>query len=96
MSTQDFTVFLLPRNGGGYVVFFPYHPECITDGDTVDEALRNAREAIELHIEGLQEEGMDLMLEYVDADQVVIATVQADLSLTVPEPTVTAESLART
>ena len=42
---------------GGYTVFVPSLPGCITYGDTVDEAIEMAKEAIELYIEELQDRG---------------------------------------
>jgi predicted RNase H-like HicB family nuclease len=41
-----------------YGVTVPDLPGCFSAGSTIDEALAMAREAIELHIEGLIEEGM--------------------------------------
>lgn len=41
-----------------YGVIVPDLPGCVSAGVTVDEALANVREAIELHLEGLIEEGM--------------------------------------
>lgn len=46
-----FKVILEPSEDGGYTVLVPSLPGCITEGDTVEEALRNAREAIELYLE---------------------------------------------
>lgn len=40
-----------------YGVTVPDLPGCFSAGGTVDEALANAREAIELHLEGLIEDG---------------------------------------
>jgi len=37
--------------------YVPDLPGCITTGRSVEEIERNIREAIELHIEGLREEG---------------------------------------
>ena len=45
------TVVLEPSNEGGYTVFVPTLPGCISQGDTREEALGNIREAIELHME---------------------------------------------
>jgi antitoxin HicB len=42
---------------GGYMVTVPALPGCITLGDTIDEALAMAKEAIELYIEELQSRG---------------------------------------
>ena len=36
---------------GGYTVYVPSLPGCISQGDTKEEALRNIREAIELYLE---------------------------------------------
>ena len=41
----------------GWVVTVPALPGCVTQGDTVDEALERAREAIEVHIAGLLADG---------------------------------------
>ena len=42
---------LEPAEEGGFVVTVPALPELGTQGDTYDEAMANAREAIELVIE---------------------------------------------
>ncbi len=42
---------------GGYTVLVPALPGCITYGETVDEAIQMAREAIELYIEELRNRG---------------------------------------
>ncbi len=42
---------------GGYVVSCPSLPGCYSQGETIDEALANIREAIELYIEVLEEDG---------------------------------------
>ena len=39
------------------IIYVPDLPGCITTGHTVDEIERNIREAIELHLEGLREDG---------------------------------------
>ena len=48
---HTFTILLEPAEEGGFVVTVPALPEVGTQGDTYDEALANAREAIELVIE---------------------------------------------
>jgi predicted RNase H-like HicB family nuclease len=40
-----------------YGVVVPDLPSCFSAGDTLDEALTNAREAILLHLEGLLDDG---------------------------------------
>jgi predicted RNase H-like HicB family nuclease len=41
-------------------VVVPDIPGCFSAGDTLDEAIANAREAIELHLEGLAEDDSDI------------------------------------
>lgn len=36
---------------GGYTVFVPSLPGCISEGDSEEEALANIKEAIELYLE---------------------------------------------
>ena len=50
-SSRTFTIILEPAVEGGFVVTVPALPEVGTQGDTYDEAMANAREAIELVIE---------------------------------------------
>ena len=45
------TVVLEPSDEGGFSVFVPTLPGCISEGDTREEALGNIREAIELYLE---------------------------------------------
>ncbi|PIR46929.1 MAG: hypothetical protein COV07_01695 [Candidatus Vogelbacteria bacterium CG10_big_fil_rev_8_21_14_0_10_45_14] len=40
---------------GGYVVKIPALPGCVTQGDTLDDAQKNAREAVLLYIEYLRD-----------------------------------------
>ena len=54
---MNYSVILEPDPDGGYVVVVPAFPGCYTQGETVDEALANAREAIELTIEDLEARG---------------------------------------
>jgi predicted RNase H-like HicB family nuclease len=44
-------VVLEPSEEGGYTVYVPSLPGCISEGETVEEALANIREAIELYLE---------------------------------------------
>lgn len=48
---------------GGYWVDVPSLPGCFSQGETIDEAMNNAREAIELHIQGLKDEGQEVPKE---------------------------------
>ncbi|MDR2054248.1 MAG: type II toxin-antitoxin system HicB family antitoxin [Desulfovibrio sp.] len=48
---MQYPVTLTPEAEGGYVVTFPGIPEAITQGETVEEALSMAREALETALE---------------------------------------------
>lgn len=49
-----------PQEEGGYHVYSPDLIGLHTEGDTLKEALQNAREALELYVEGAREEGRPL------------------------------------
>lgn len=48
---------LLPEPDGGYTVFVPALPGCITFGENIDEAIEMAKEAISVYVEDLAERG---------------------------------------
>ena len=41
----------------GFGVSFPDFPGCISDGDTVDDALRRGAEALAFHVDGMMHDG---------------------------------------
>ena len=55
---RHFTVIFEKEEEGGYHVFCPTLPGCHTASDTIEEGVRNIREAIELYIESLVEDGL--------------------------------------
>jgi len=55
MKTLSYRVLLRKEPEGGYTVIVPSLPGCITYGDTIEEAIEMAKEAIELYIESLKE-----------------------------------------
>jgi len=57
MKVYDFKVLLEPDETGGYVVSCPALSGCYSQGDTVEEALSNIKEAIELCLEDLSARG---------------------------------------
>ena len=46
-----------PSDEGGYTVSVPALPGCISEGDTLEEARQNIREAIALYLEPVEETG---------------------------------------
>ena len=69
-----YRIVLVPEADGVFSVLVPALPGCYTQGETREEALAMAREAIELHIESLREHG-----EPIPADDVEVAAVEVSL-----------------
>jgi antitoxin HicB len=65
-------VLLFSNPEGGYTVEVPSLDGCISQGDTIDEALANIREAIELWIEDAEAHGETIP---EDTNHIVVAVV---------------------
>jgi antitoxin HicB len=69
MKTLNYRIRLEREEEGGYTVIVPALAGCVTFGETVEEAIEMAKEAIEGYIETLMELGKDVptdndVLEY--------------------------------
>ena len=53
---MDIKVVLEACEEGGYTVYVPPLPGCISEGETRGEALANIREAIELYLEPVEDD----------------------------------------
>lgn len=51
-----FKVVLEPSEEGGYTVYVPSLPGCISEGETTEEAMQNIQEAIELYLEPVEDD----------------------------------------
>lgn len=61
MTTRDFKVFLeRDEEYNGYVAVCPSIPGCYSQGHTVEEAMANIREAIELCLEDMESRGEEI------------------------------------
>lgn len=49
--TMKLKVVLEPSDEGGYTVYVPSLPGCISEGETIEESSANIQEAIELYLE---------------------------------------------
>ena len=49
-------VVLEKSDEGGYTVYVPSLPGCISEGNTIDEAMENITEAIELYPEPIEDD----------------------------------------
>lgn len=57
MKQRTYRILLTPEDEGGFSVSVPALPGCFTQGETVDEAIAMAKEAIGLYIESLEADG---------------------------------------
>ena len=57
MNILNYNIFLRPEPEGGYTVFVPSLPGCITYGKDIAEAREMAQDAIQLYIESMREHG---------------------------------------
>lgn len=62
-------IILEPSDEGGYTVYVPAFPGCLSEGDTKEEALKNIREAIELYLEPVEDD----MIFSPNAEEIEIA-----------------------
>jgi len=60
---MKFTVILEPEADGGYSVVCPAIPGCVSQGDSLDDAITNIRKAILLCLEVRGEDGMPVPVE---------------------------------
>ena len=70
LDAYRFTVRPLSKDeGGGYLVEFPDIPGCMSDGETVEEAIANGREALRDCLAVFQESGKRAPAPGVEAAQ---------------------------
>lgn len=62
---------VVEKTENNYSAYVPDLPGCVATGQTVEETENEIREAIEFHIEGLREDGLDIpqpvsIVEYLE------------------------------
>jgi predicted RNase H-like HicB family nuclease len=74
MGTHKYTIILEPDpEDGGFTVLVPALPGCITEGDTREEAIANAKEAILLHLESMLADGEPIPPDVSDLEVLKVA-----------------------
>ena len=69
---RTFKIILEPeKESGGYSVTVPSLPGCTSQGETLEECMANAKEAIQLFVEGLKADHLpipesDVLLEEIE------------------------------
>jgi predicted RNase H-like HicB family nuclease len=57
---MNYTILVHPAQEGGYWTEVPALSGCFSQGETVEEAIENTRDAIELFTESLREDGIEV------------------------------------
>ena len=55
---REYEIVLQPEPEGGFSVFVPELPSVATQGETIEEAIDMAKEAIEAYLEVMREDGL--------------------------------------
>jgi predicted RNase H-like HicB family nuclease len=63
MKILNYRILLRKEPDGGYTVMVPTLSGCVTFGSTIEEAIKMAKEAIELYLESLRAHGEDIPTE---------------------------------
>jgi antitoxin HicB len=71
-TKREFEVVLQPEDEGGFSVFVPGLPGCVSQGDTREEALAMIKEAIEGYLESLDAHG-DPIPKPVEVERVTVS-----------------------
>jgi len=63
---------IIERGERNFSAYLPDLPGCIATGKTIDEVRQNMTEAMELHLEGMREDGLPIpeptsLADYVEA-----------------------------
>ena len=72
---KTYTITLRPEPEGGFTVRVPAFPEIVTYGESEQEALAMAKDAIELCLESRKERGEDIP----DSDSVVVHSLNVSV-----------------
>lgn len=74
MATREYTVVIEPNGDEpGFTATVPALPGCVSAGDSVDEALENVRDAIELWIAMASKKGEPLPDDYTVVSKIQVA-----------------------
>jgi predicted RNase H-like HicB family nuclease len=68
-------IILIPAEEGGYTVEVPSLPGCISEGDTLEEAIANIKDAIRGYIECLEADNLPVPPEDTPIPHYILAEV---------------------
>jgi predicted RNase H-like HicB family nuclease len=64
---------IIEKATGNYSAYSPDLPGCVATGKTKDQAARNMHQAIEMHLEGLREDGLPIPRSHASAEYVAVS-----------------------
>ncbi len=65
VNRNNFHIVLEKQEEGGYTVYVPELPGCISQGETEKEAINNINEAMEIYLDELHSSSIEKMLSRV-------------------------------
>lgn len=71
--SHQFNICLIPEEDGRWTAEVPTLPGCVTWGNTKEEAIERIKEAIELYIEVMNEEGKPVPVDQSTFTKIEIA-----------------------
>jgi predicted RNase H-like HicB family nuclease len=71
MNMHRFLI-VIEEAGGNFSAYSPDLPGCVATGDTREETERNIYEAIQMHIEGMREDGLPIPSSTAVAEYMLI------------------------
>lgn len=75
-TINQYTILLEPAEEGGFTVVVPALPGCITEGDTFEQAIAMAKDAISAYLVSLQKHNEPIAQE---ANNFITASVDVNL-----------------
>jgi predicted RNase H-like HicB family nuclease len=60
MDTKQYDVIFEPQEEGGFTAYVPDLPGCVSEGETLEEAIAMVQEAMTLYLESRREHRWDL------------------------------------
>lgn len=64
---------IIENGGANFSAYVPDLPGCVATGETIEEVTNNMREAIEFHMDGMREDGLEIPNPSIQAAVVEVA-----------------------
>lgn len=84
MNQIQYRILLRREPEGGFTVTVPLLPGCVTWGDTLDEAIGNAKEDIELYLESLTAHGEEIPSERIVLEYLLTISENEQIATSLP------------